>query len=412
MRLPITQVAGEQLEVAINSNDPIVFTRIKLVGLTTYETTNVQKPADGSDIGVSVLIDKNDISGTPTFNELNIYAQVGDGVEFLFAETSIDLDFSGDEDKRVILTVYMDISESDQVSFEYSGGDSAYQVAVAQGFEGTAQEWLDSLKGERGPQGEQGLKGDKGDKGETGDIGPQGPQGEIGPEGPQGIQGPKGDKGDKGDAGEIENLEPSHIVDALGYMPISETDVPDPTWANLQNKPTEFNPTSHTHGWSEITNKPSTFTPSTHVHSINDVTGLRAELDSVPELTKENVGLGNVDNVKQMPISGGVLENYREKLVTASAANGSINLSLGNVFQHSPSGNTTYSITNAVNGQAHSFTLIINMGSTVRTLTFPSSVKWQGGEIPDITTANKTYVLTFVSVDGGTTWLGMFGGEF
>lgn len=127
---------------------------------------------------------------------------------------------------------------------------------------------------------------------------------------------------------------------------------------------------------------------------------------------KTHVGLSNVDNVKQMPISGGVLENYREKLATVSAANGSINLSLGNVFQHTPSGNRTYSISNAVNGQAHSFTLIINMGSTVRTLTFPASVKWQGGEIPDMSETNKTYVLTFVSVDGGSNWLGMFGGAF
>lgn len=103
----------------------------------------------------------------------------------------------------------------------------------------------------------------------------------------------------KGDTGEIENLDSSHIVDALGYIPISATDVPDSTWENLKNKPTEFNPTSHTHGWSEVTNKPSSFTPSTHTHSINDITGLRDELDSVPELTKENVGLGNVDNVKQ-----------------------------------------------------------------------------------------------------------------
>ena len=113
-----------------------------------------------------------------------------------------------------------------------------------------------------------------------------------------------------------------------------------------------------------------------------------------------------------MPISGGILENYREKLLTVTASGGSINLSLGNVFQHTPSGNVTYSITNAVNGQAHSFTLIINMGSTVRTLTFPASVKWQGGEVPDMSTVNKTYVLTFMSVNGGTTWLGMFGGEF
>jgi len=129
-------------------------------------------------------------------------------------------------------------------------------------------------------------------------------------------------------------------------------------------------------------------------------------------LTKSDVGLSNVDNVKQMPISGGVLENYREKLVTLSGTSTTINLSLGNVFTHTLSGNTTYSITNAVSGQAHSFTLIINMGSTVRTLTFPASVKWQGGEIPDMSTASKTYVLTFLTINGGTTWLGMFGGEF
>lgn len=111
-------------------------------------------------------------------------------------------------------------------------------------------------------------------------------------------------------------------------------------------------------------------------------------------------------------ISGGVLENYREKLVTLSGTSTTINLSLGNVFTHTLSGDTTYSISNAVNLQAHSFTLIITQTETVRTLTFPASVKWQGGEIPDMTTASKTYVLTFVTINGGTTWLGMFGGEF
>jgi hypothetical protein len=152
--------------------------------------------------------------------------------------------------------------------------------------------------------------------------------------------------------------------------------------------------------------------------TLRTITGRRVKyiLDKVQGwiggLTKSDVGLSNVDNVKQMPISGGVLENYREKLVTLSGTSTAINLSLGNVFTHTLSGNTTYSITNAVSGQAHSFTLLINMGSTVRTLTFPASVKWQGGEIPDLTTASKTYVLTFMSVDGGTTWLGMFGGEF
>ncbi len=36
-------------------------------------------------------------------------------------------------------------------------GKSAYAIAVAHGFRGTEQEWLDSLQG---PQGDPGLKGD------------------------------------------------------------------------------------------------------------------------------------------------------------------------------------------------------------------------------------------------------------
>lgn len=56
-------------------------------------------------------------------------------------------------------------------------GYSAYEVAVINGFKGTEQEWLESLKGE---------KGDKGDKGEQGIQGVQGERGIQGPPGPQG----------------------------------------------------------------------------------------------------------------------------------------------------------------------------------------------------------------------------------
>lgn len=54
-------------------------------------------------------------------------------------------------------------------------GDSAYDVAVANGFEGTEQEWLDSLKGEPGTDGYTPQKGvdyfdgEPGEKGEKGD---------------------------------------------------------------------------------------------------------------------------------------------------------------------------------------------------------------------------------------------------
>ena len=62
-------------------------------------------------------------------------------------------------------------------------GKSAYAIAVAHGFQGTEQEWLDSLKGPKGDPGDKGdpfkfsdftpeqlnaLKGKKGDPGEAG----------------------------------------------------------------------------------------------------------------------------------------------------------------------------------------------------------------------------------------------------
>ena len=103
-------------------------------------------------------------------------------------------------------------------------GKSAYQVAVDNGFVGTEDEWLASLKqGPKGDQGEPGkqgadgksayqlavdsgfvgsesdwltsLKGEKGDQGPKGDPGEQGIQGPKGNPGDQGIQGQKGDPG-------------------------------------------------------------------------------------------------------------------------------------------------------------------------------------------------------------------------
>ena len=53
-------------------------------------------------------------------------------------------------------------------------GKSAFEIAQANGFEGTEAEWLESLRGEQGPQGE---------------VGPQGPQGEVGPQGEKGEDG-------------------------------------------------------------------------------------------------------------------------------------------------------------------------------------------------------------------------------
>lgn len=65
-------------------------------------------------------------------------------------------------------------------------GPSAYEVAVAGGFDGDEESWLNSLigpmgpKGETGHQGIQGVQGLPGEKGEKGDPGPEGVPGEDG----------------------------------------------------------------------------------------------------------------------------------------------------------------------------------------------------------------------------------------
>lgn len=126
--------------------------------------------------------------------------------QFVMIDTG---DVENEEDSRLYLkgnTEWKFIS--DLSGAQGIQGLSAYQVAVQHGFEGTEDEWLISLKGEKGETGPKGDKGNTGEKGDTGERGPQGLQGERGLQGIQGeqgepgIQGPIGPKGEKGDQGE------------------------------------------------------------------------------------------------------------------------------------------------------------------------------------------------------------------
>lgn len=108
-------------------------------------------------------------------------------------------------------------------------GKSAYQIAVDNGYPGTEQAWLASLKGDKGDTGEPGAAGEKGEPGEKGDTGAAGKDGRDGTDGASayeiavqhgysgsetawleslnGADGAKGDtgaagaKGEKGDTG-------------------------------------------------------------------------------------------------------------------------------------------------------------------------------------------------------------------
>lgn len=73
---------------------------------------------------------------------------------------------------RVVFNAPGVATKEDLEEIELTPGKSAYELAVEDGFVGTEQDWLDSLKGEDGKDGPQG---------------PQGPEGQQGPEGPSGT---------------------------------------------------------------------------------------------------------------------------------------------------------------------------------------------------------------------------------
>lgn len=109
-----------------------------------------------------------------------------------------------------IATITIDDEPIDVYVPEGLDGESAYEIAVDHGYEGTEEQWLASLvgpQGPAGPQGEQGIQGEtgatgeqgpKGDKGDTGATGPQGPKGDTGATGPQGPAGADGQDGADG----------------------------------------------------------------------------------------------------------------------------------------------------------------------------------------------------------------------
>jgi len=117
-------------------------------------------------------------------------------------------------------------------------GKSAYAIAVAHGFRGTEQEWLDSLKGLQGPQGPQGEPGPKGDPFRYEDFTPD--QLET-------LKGPKGDKGEDGRDGVSATADNAHQLLLQGNVWCESASVDDVLTALIGNigKPfprTEFKP--------------------------------------------------------------------------------------------------------------------------------------------------------------------------
>jgi hypothetical protein len=100
----------------------------------------------------------------------------------------------------------------------------------------------------------------------------------------------------------------------------------------------------------------------------------------------------------------------QETVATNSSATGAVTLNLtnGNVFSLTLTGNVTLTFSGASAGKACSFAVYLKQDSTgSRTITWPSGVKWSGAVAPVLSTAaNALDVVVFESLDGGTTWYG------
>lgn len=97
---------------------------------------------------------------------------------------------------------------------------------------------------------------------------------------------------------------------------------------------------------------------------------------------------------------------------TGTAA--TIDIENGNVVTATLTGNCTFTFSNPpASGNAGSFTLILTQdGTGSRTVTWPDSVDWDSGTTPTLSSgAADVDVLTFLTTDGGTTWLGFVAGN-
>ena len=136
-------------------------------------------------------------------------------------------------------------------------------------------------------------------------------------------------------------------------------------------------------------------------------TQLDAKETADTEISKTDVAetrtasINMADNVLQRP----ELKDYSETKVAMGA--NSIDLSAGNVHTKTISGSTTLTFDNPpATGKTGSFTLVLVNGGT--NVTFPT-VLWDGGDAPSLS-ASGTDILSFMTMDGGTTWYGFISG--
>lgn len=106
------------------------------------------------------------------------------------------------------------------------------------------------------------------------------------------------------------------------------------------------------------------------------------------------------------------LQAYKEKIVSVGTVttNTNLDLSLGNLFDVTLGGSVTFTFTNPPgSGFSQPATIILRQdGTGNRTATFTGAL-YTDGQLPQLSTgANDIDVLTFFTLDQGSSWFGTF----
>jgi hypothetical protein len=174
--------------------------------------------------------------------------------------------------------------------------------------------------------------------------------------------------------------------------------------------------------YSDLNNIPSTFAPSSHTHPYSAITGRVETLDDLDDVSLASPSAGDILRYNG---SSWVKENP-ELISTINTTSTNRAIALNYNFAQSFVANmqssalhtvtlTNWPTTNPL--RVLTATLIMKFpgtggAATTATVSWPSSVKWPGGTAPTITNkAGAIDVFSFVSYDNGASWLGFTGGQ-
>lgn len=148
-------------------------------------------------------------------------------------------------------------------------------------------------------------------------------------------------------------------------------------------------------------------TSHTHDHGTG-LTGL-ADDDHPQYLLKAGGTMTGDSNFADFTIQRPLLRDWAETLSVIATSTGTRDLdyTVANVWDVTLSAACTFTFSNwPASGRSGTLTLILRNGGTAYAATWPAAVKWAGGTAPTLSGINKADIITFVSLNGGTTVAG------